>query len=142
VDAPGDDELAVLAERYNQLVAEVDRRDVELGRVQEAIARLDPHLEADELRARIAQEAKVVFDMLSADLALGPVDVTSSAVIPGEPRPVRADLRVGAVQLGVLSGKVSALRTWEPDDQLRLELFATGAALAVRSAGRRSGGET
>jgi hypothetical protein len=135
VSALGDDEMAVLATRYNELVAEVERRDVGLGRVREAIARLDPRLGTDELRTRIAQEARSVFDLLAVDLVVGLVDVPSGAVIPGEPRPVHAVLRIGSVQLGLLSGKVSALRTWEPDDQLRFEIFATGAAIALRSAG-------
>jgi hypothetical protein len=54
--------------------------------------------------------------------------------VPGDPRPVRADLRVGGEDLGVLVGHLPATRAWERADQDLLELFASEIAVAVRNA--------
>ena len=54
--------------------------------------------------------------------------------MPGEARPLRAELRVGSEALGVLSAALPATRTWERADQDLLELFASEVAVAIRNA--------
>jgi hypothetical protein len=135
LEAPGGDELAALADRYNRLAAELERRQLQLGRVMEAVRQLDPGLGAELLLARIADEARRTFDLISADVLLGAAEGGSATeLVPGDPRPVLASLRVGPRQLGVLAGKLPATRSWSPADQLGLELYATGAALVLESA--------
>jgi signal transduction histidine kinase len=65
---------------------------------------------------------------------MDPDDVEIEEVVPGEPRPVRAELRAGGDRLGVLVGHVSATRIWERADQDLLELFASEIAVAIRNA--------
>ena len=54
--------------------------------------------------------------------------------IPGESLPVRAVLRGGGEELGVLVGHLPATRRWERADQDLLELFASEIAVAIRNA--------
>jgi hypothetical protein len=49
-------------------------------------------------------------------------------------RPLRAVLRAGGQDLGVLVGRLPATRRWEPADQDLLELFAGQMAAAIRNA--------
>ena len=54
--------------------------------------------------------------------------------VPGEPQPVRAELRTGREVAGVLVGHAPATTRWEPADQDLLELFAASLAVALRDA--------
>jgi signal transduction histidine kinase len=54
--------------------------------------------------------------------------------IPGDPRPVRADVRAGSETLGVLTGHLPATRAWERADQDLLDLFASEVGVALRNA--------
>ena len=54
--------------------------------------------------------------------------------VPGEPRPVRADLRAGDERIGVLLGHLPVMRTWERADQDLLEVFAAQVGVALRNA--------
>ena len=73
--------------------------------------------------------------MIDAIVILGdPSHVPEEEVVPGETRTLRADLRVGADQLGVLLGRLPATRRWERADQDLLELFASEIAVGVRNA--------
>ena len=73
--------------------------------------------------------------MIDAIVILGdPSTVPEEEVVPGETRTLRADLRVGAEQLGVLLGRLPATRRWERADQDLLELFASEIAVGVRNA--------
>ena len=77
---------------------------------------------------------KAVNDMIDAIVILGdPSHVPEEEVVPGETRTLRADLRVGADQLGVLLGRLPATRRWERADQDLLELFASEIAVGVRN---------
>ncbi len=60
--------------------------------------------------------------------------VPTDEVVPGEARPLRAVLRVGDDEMGVLVGRLPATRTWERADQDLLELFASEVAVAIRNA--------
>ena len=54
--------------------------------------------------------------------------------MPGEARPLRAELRVGGERLGRALGRLPATRRWERADQDLLELFASEIAVAIRNA--------
>ncbi len=54
--------------------------------------------------------------------------------VPGDPQPVRAELRTGRDVAGVLVGHAPATTRWEPADQDLLELFAASLAVALRDA--------
>jgi signal transduction histidine kinase len=67
-------------------------------------------------------------------LLADPAGVGAEDRIPGEALPVRAVLRAGDDELGVLVGHLPATRGWERADQDLLELFASEIAVAVRNA--------
>jgi len=132
---PGDDELARLADSHNRLSAELARRDRELVRMLEALERLEPDDRVERLVAQAAVEAAAAFELIDADVLVGdPSAVPEAEVIPGESRPLRADLRVGGQRIGVLVGRLPATRRWDPADQHLFELFASEVAVAIRNA--------
>jgi signal transduction histidine kinase len=55
-------------------------------------------------------------------------------VVPGVSRPLRAVMRAGGNDIGVLIGRLPATRRWEPADQDLFELFASAMAAAIRNA--------
>ena len=131
----GEDELARLAESHNRLSGDLARRNRELASILAAIRRISPRDGAEELVARAADDARSAFEMIDAVVILGdPSAVPEEEVVPGETRTLRADLRVGSEQLGVLLGRLPATRRWERADQDLLELFASEIAVGVRNA--------
>jgi signal transduction histidine kinase len=91
--------------------------------------------DAERLAARAADEARAAFDLLDASIVLGDTtELPDEEIVPGEARPLRADLRVGDDRLGVLVGRLPATRRWERADQDLLELFASEVAFAMRNA--------
>lgn len=131
----GEDELARLAESHNRLAADLARRNRELANILAAIRTISPRDGAEELVTRAADDARSAFEMIDAIVILGdPSQVPEEEVVPGETRTLRADLRVGTDQLGVLLGRLPATRRWERADQDLLELFASEIAVGVRNA--------
>lgn len=131
----GDDELARLAESHNRLAAHLERRNRELGRILVAIEGTSPRDGVDFLAGKAALDAQAAFVMLDARIVFGdPATVPTEEIVPGEARPLRAELRVGRDAIGVLVGRVPATRTWERADQDLLELFASEIAVAIRNA--------
>ena len=131
----GDDELARLAESHNRLAADLERRNRELGRILAAIEGASPRDGVEFLTGKAALDAQAAFGMLDAEVILvDPVEIPTDEAVPGEARPLRADLRVGNDALGVLLGRVPATRTWERADQDLFELFASEIAVAIRNA--------
>ena len=131
----GEDELARLAESHNRLASDLARRNRELANILAAIQTIAPGDGAEALVARASDHARSAFDMIDAIVILGdPSNVPEEEVVPGETRTLRADLRVGADQLGVLLGRLPATRRWERADQDLLELFASEVAVGVRNA--------
>jgi HAMP domain-containing protein len=78
IEVPGDDELALLADRYNRLVEDLDRRDRSLGRVRSQIAALDPSAGRDRLLGQAADGVRAAFEMTSAEIVLGDPDDLSA----------------------------------------------------------------
>jgi signal transduction histidine kinase/HAMP domain-containing protein len=135
IEVPGDDELALLADRYNRLVEDLDRRDRSLGRVRSQIAALDPSAGRDRLLGQAADGVRAAFEMTSAEIVLGdPDDLPVSERVPGEPVPVRSVLRLGYDEVGVFVGTLAPTRSWEAADQMLLDLFAAEVAFAIRNA--------
>jgi signal transduction histidine kinase len=131
----GDDELARLADSHNRLAADLERRNRELGRILAAIEGASPRDGVDFLAGKAALDAQAAFGMLEAEVILvDPAEIPTEEVVPGEARPLRADLRVGSESLGVLVGRVPATRTWERADQDLFDLFASEIAVAIRNA--------
>ena len=131
----GDDELARLAESHNRLAADLERRNRELGRILAALEAASPRDGVDWLVGRAAEDARTAFGMVDARILLvDPLSIPLDERIPGEPLPIRADLRAGADRLGVLVGHLPATRGWERADQDLLELFASEIGVAVRNA--------
>jgi two-component system, OmpR family, sensor histidine kinase VicK len=131
----GDDELSRLAESHNKLASDLERRNRELGRILVAIDTASPRDGVDWLVGRAGADAKAAFGMIDAAVRLmDPDDVEIEEVVPGDPRPVRAELRSGGEALGVLTGHLPATRIWERADQDLLELFASEIAVAIRNA--------
>ncbi len=131
----GEDELARLAESHNRLAADLERRNRELGRILAAIESASPRDGVDWLAGRAGIDAKAAFGMIDAQVHLAdPATVPVEESVPGDPRPVRAPLRAGGEELGVLVGHLPATRPWERADQDLLELFASEIAVAVRNA--------
>jgi signal transduction histidine kinase len=131
----GEDELSRLADSHNRLAADLERRNRELGRILEAIARMSPGDGIHSLTRRAANDARIAFGLIDAAVLLvDPREIPTEEVVPGEPRPVRADLRAGGELLGVLVGRLPATRAWERADQDLLELFASEVAIAIRNA--------
>ena len=135
IDLPGDDELARLADSHNRLAADLERRNRELGEILSAIEEMSPRDGVGWLVGRAGTHAKAVFGMIDATCHLGdPRSVPDEEIVPGEPRPVRAELRAGGEALGVLVGRLPATRAWERADQNLLELYASQVAAAIRNA--------
>ena len=132
---PGDDELAQLADSHNRLAADLERRNRELGSILVAIESGSPRDTADFIAGRAAHDAKTAFGMIDAAVLLvSPGEVPIEERVPGESLQVRAILRLGSEELGVLVGHLPATRIWERADQDLLELFAREVAVAIRNA--------
>ena len=132
---PGEDELARLADSHNRLAADLERRNRELGRILQAIESGSPRDSQDFIAGRAAHDAMTAFGMIDADVLLvDPREIPTEERVPGESLPVRAILRVGADELGVLIGHLPATRVWERADQDLLELYDSEVAVAIRNA--------
>ena len=135
IEVPGEDELARLADSHNRLAATLERRNRELGRILAAIESASPRDGADFLAGRAATDARSAFGMIDCWILLvDPREIAGEERIPGEALPVRAVLRAGEEELGVLVGHLPATRGWERADQDLLELFASEIAVAIRNA--------
>ena len=131
----GDDELARLAESHNRIAAEAQRRNRELGALLRAIAEYSPAQGVTALTTRAASDACAIFGLIDARLRLvNPATVPPAELIPGDPRPVRAETRAGGETLGLLTGNLPATRSWERADQDLLDLFASEVGVALRNA--------
>jgi signal transduction histidine kinase len=131
----GDDELARLADSHNRLASDLERRNRELGWILAAIVSYSPHDGIEWLRGRSAQDAKEAFGMIDCTVFLvDPGAIPVEEVVPADPRPVRAIVRAGDDELGVLVGHLPATRSWERADQDLLELFASELGVALRNA--------
>jgi signal transduction histidine kinase/HAMP domain-containing protein len=132
---PGDDELARLAESHNRLAADLRRRSTQVGRILDSIGDMSPGDDVDRLAERAGADAARAFDLIDASVYLGNVIAAPDPeVIPGEPRPLRALLRVGDEALGVLLGWLPATRPWSGADQDLFDLYASEVAVALRNA--------
>ncbi len=135
LDLPGDDEFSRLAESHNRLARVLERRNRELRRVLEALAETTLQERPDVLARRAGNRARVVFGMVDCEILLvDPAQIEEEEVVPGEPRPVRAELSAAGGVLGALVGHVPATRTWERADQDLFELFAIEIAAAMSNA--------
>jgi signal transduction histidine kinase/HAMP domain-containing protein len=133
IEVPGDDELARLAASHNRLAADLQRRSVQIGRMLEAIGRLSPGESAGMLAARAGEDAAWVFELIGANVYLAAPDtIPEPEVVPGETRSLRAVLRAGEEELGLLLGWLPATRGWTQAEQDLFELFASQVAVALR----------
>jgi signal transduction histidine kinase/HAMP domain-containing protein len=131
----GDDELSRLAESHNRLAGALERRNRELGRILSAIEHASPRDGVEYLVGRASTDARTAFGMIDALILLvDPTTVEDEEAIPGDPRPIRAELRAGEERLGLIVGHLPATRAWEPADQSLLELFGAEIGVAVRNA--------
>jgi signal transduction histidine kinase len=131
----GDDELAHLAESHNRLAAALERRNRELGRILAGIAHGSPHAGPEMLIESATIDAREAFGLIDAYvLRIDPWLVPDEELVPGEPLPVRAELRAGGERLGLLVGHLPATRTWERADQDLLEVFAAEVGASLRNA--------
>ena len=131
----GDDELARLADSHNRLAADLQRRNLELGRILASIDEVSLRDDVDALVERTGADAASAFGLIDAVVVMGdPIHVAPEEVVPGVSRPLRAVLRAGGEDLGVLIGRLPATRTWDRADQDLLELFASEMAAAIRNA--------
>jgi two-component system sensor histidine kinase VicK len=135
IQVAGDDELARLADSHNRLAADLERRNRELGRILAAIDEVSPLDDVESLVQRTGADATEAFALIDATVVTGNAAfVEEEEVVPGVSRPLRAVLRAGGEDLGVLIGRLPATRTWERADQDLLELFASEMAAAIRNA--------
>ena len=135
ISVGGDDELSRLAESHNRLAGALERRNRELVRILAAIEHASPRDGVEFLVGRASEDARVAFGMIDATITLGdPGSVPEEDTVPGDPRPVRAEVRAGDERLGLIAGHLPATRAWEPADQNLLELFAAEIGVAVRNA--------
>jgi signal transduction histidine kinase/HAMP domain-containing protein len=133
--ALADDELGRLAERQNQLAADLLRRNRQVARVVDAVGTYSPREGADRLVDLAIADARTAFGLIDARIVLGdPSVIPAEERVPGDPLPVRADLRAGAEPLGVLAGRASATARWDRADQDLLELFAAVVGVGLRNA--------
>jgi signal transduction histidine kinase len=117
------------------MAADLRRRNQELGRILASIDEVSPRDDVEALVRRTGAEARAAFDLIDATVVLGdPSIVEEEDVVPGVSRPLRAVLRAGGEDLGVLIGRLPATRRWERADQDLLELFASEMAAAIRNA--------
>ncbi len=134
IQVVGDDELARLADSHNRLAADLERRNRELGRILAAIDEVSPQDDVEALVERTAADATSAFALIDATVVMGdPSIVEEEEVVPGVSRPLRAVMRAGGEDIGVLIGRLPATRRWEPADQDLLELFASEMAAAIRN---------
>jgi signal transduction histidine kinase len=130
-----DDELGRLAERQEELAADLGRRNRQVARAVDAITAWAPADGATVLLERAATDAREALGLIDARIVLGDPDtIEIEERVPGEPRPVSADLLSGREMAGVLLGHAPATMRWEPADQDLLELFAASVAVALRDA--------
>lgn len=135
IEARGTDVLAQLAESHNRLAADADRRNRQIGRILAAVKATSPGVGVDVLVDRATHDAQAAFGLISASIAfVDPHEVPEEERIPGDPLPVRADLRVGDETLGLLTGTLPATRSWERPDQALLDLFGSEIGAAIRNA--------
>ena len=139
IDAPGEDELGQLAERYNRLAAELDQRDRTLASLRMAISGLTSAASgtsrgtAEQVTAAAVAGAKSAFEMTQVRIVLGdPAATPATPRVPGEPYEVRATIAGDNELLGVVIGTVPPARHWTATDQTTFDLFA--AALAMTQA--------
>ena len=131
----GDDELARLADSHNRLAADLERRNRELGRILESIDEVSPRDDVDAIVERVGPDAIAAFALIDAVVIMGdPGTIGHEDVVPGVSRPLRAVMRAGGADIGVLIGRLPATRRWEPADQDLFELFASAMAAAIRNA--------
>jgi len=130
-----DDELGRLADRQNQLAADLLRRNRQVARVVDAVGTYSPREGADHLVDLAIADARAAFGLIDARIVMGdPSDIPAEERVPGDPLPIRADLRAGAEPLGALVGRVSATARWDRADQDLLELFAAVVGVGLRNA--------
>ena len=135
LELPGDDEFSRLADSHNRLAQVLERRNRELRRVLEALAETTLQERPDALARRAGDRARAAFGMVDCDVVLGdPAQIEEEEIVPGEARPVRAELVAGGGVLGVLAGHVPATRAWERADQDLFELYAIEIAAAMSNA--------
>lgn len=131
----GDDDLTQLAERHERLARDLARRNADLRRLLEAVESITPGDPPIAIAGRAGGQAARVFGMSDARVLLvDPATVEVEEVVPGEPVPVRAELRAGDQAMGLVVGHLPATRRWERADQDLLELFAIEVAAAIRNA--------
>ncbi len=130
----GDDELARLAESHNRIAAEVQRRNRALGTLLVAIAGYSPALGLRTLASQAESDACSIYGLIDCNVHLGdPADILLEDAVPGDPLPVKAEIRAGGESLGVLTGHLPATRAWERADQDLLDLFASEVGVALRN---------
>ena len=135
IEIEGDDELARLAESHNRLAADRERRNRELGQILAAIDRTSVDAGTELLLERAAADARRVFGLVDVELRLvDPASVLVEPRVPGEPLPIRAELRAGDEAIGLLIGHAPATRRWDRGDQDLFALFASEVGAALRTA--------
>ena len=135
IPVTGDDELARLAESHNRIAADSQRRNGELAALLTAIAGYSPSQGVEALVAAAEVDARRIYGLIDSQIRLvDPASVPLAEEIPGDPRPIRADVRAGSEPLGVLTGHLPATRSWERADQDLLELFSNEVGVALRNA--------
>ena len=135
LELPGDDEISRLAESQNRLARDLARRNRELRRLVEALQAITPDEPPGSIARRAADDARGAFGMIDCDVRLvDPATVPEEELVPGDPVPVRSDLRVAGTDLGVVIGHLPATRRWERADQDLLDLFAIEVSAAIRNA--------
>ncbi len=133
--ALADDELGRLAERQNQLATALLRRNRQVARVVDAVGTYSPREGADHLVDLAIADARAAFGLIDARIVLGdPSIIPEEERVPGDPLPVRADLRAGSEPLGLLVGHAPATARWDRADQDLLELFAAVVGVGLRNA--------
>ncbi len=133
--ALADDELGRLAERQGQLAGDLLRRNRQVARVVDAVGTYSPREGADRLVDLAIADARLAFGLIDARIVLGdPSDIPVEERVPGDPLPIRADLRAGAEPLGAIVGHASATARWDRADQDLLELFAAVVGVGLRNA--------
>ncbi|HEY5487579.1 MAG TPA: ATP-binding protein [Candidatus Limnocylindrales bacterium] len=131
----GDDELARLAESHNRIAADSQRRNAELTALLVAIGGYAPSQGVETLVAVAEVDARRIYGLIDSQIRLvDPTKVPAAETIPGDPRPIRAEVRAGSEPIGVLTGHLPATRTWERADQDLLELFSNEVGVALRNA--------
>jgi signal transduction histidine kinase len=131
----GDDQFARLAESHNRLAADLDRRNQELRTILSALESGTRGMGPGALARRAAIDARQAFGLIDARVLLvDPATLPVEERVPGEPQPVRAELRAGGETMGVLVGRLPATRSWERAHQDLLELFAIEVAAGIRNA--------